>query len=52
MDANLISIIVFVGVMGLVGAIGFALRDFRPSKAEDRLEVITGKKSATPEKKA
>lgn len=50
MDANLISIIVFVGVMGLVGAIGFALRDFRPSKAEDRLEVITGKKSATPEK--
>jgi tight adherence protein B len=45
----LISLIAFAGVAALVGAIGFLLRDFRGSKAEDRLEVITGKRAAEGE---
>jgi tight adherence protein B len=46
MDLWLISVIAFVGVATLVVAIGFLMRDFQGSKAEDRLEVMTGKRSA------
>lgn len=39
----LISIAAFLGVMALVGAFAFGLREMGPSKAEDRLELVTGK---------
>ncbi len=42
----LISIAVFFGVVALVGAIGFILKDFGGTKAENRLAVITGQKAA------
>lgn len=45
MSPLLISIAAFVGVAALVGAVAFLLRDFGKSTAEDRLEVMTGKKS-------
>jgi len=45
MDPLVISITAFGGVAALVGAVAFIMRDFSPTKAEDRLEVMTGKKS-------
>jgi tight adherence protein B len=45
MSPLFISIAAFVGVAALVGAVAFLLRDFGKSTAEDRLEVMTGKKS-------
>ena len=45
MSPLLISLAAFVGVAALVGAVAFLLRDFGRSTAEDRLEVMTGKKS-------
>lgn len=51
MDPFVISIVVFVAVVGLVAAIGFAVRDFGSTKAEDRLAVMTGQKAAAAESK-
>ena len=51
MDPMLISVVAFIAVGALVGAIGFILRDFSPTKAEDRLAVITGKRSADGDSK-
>ena len=45
MDPLIISIAAFVGVVALVAAIAFLMRDFGGSSVEDRLEVMTGKKS-------
>ncbi len=41
----LISIAVFLGVATLIVAIAFLTREFNASTAEERLEVITGKKT-------
>lgn len=49
MDPLLISIIAFVGVTALVGAVAFLMRDFGSTAAEDRLEVLTGRRSADGE---
>lgn len=49
MDPLLISIVAFVGVSALVGAIAFAMKDFSATTAEERLEVLTGKKTAEGE---
>ena len=49
MEPWLISIIAFAAVALLVAAIGFVMRDLRGSKAEDRLEVMTGKRSVDGE---
>ena len=46
MDPLLISIVAFIGVAALVGAVIFVMRDFGSIKAEDRLEVLTGQRSA------
>jgi tight adherence protein B len=43
----MISIVVFVAVTGMVGAIAFALKDWGGNRAEDRLRVMAGLK--TPE---
>ncbi len=45
MTPLILSIAAFVGVAALVGAVAFMLRDFGTSAAEDRLEVMTGKKT-------
>lgn len=44
MDPTIISIAVFLGVVALVGAVAFVINN-GASKAEDRLEIITGKKA-------
>ena len=46
MDPLLISFVAFIGVAALVGAVFFVMRDFGSSRAEDRLEVLTGQRSA------
>lgn len=46
MDPLLISIAAFLGVTALIGALVFVMRDFGSSRAEDRLEVLTGQRSA------
>jgi tight adherence protein B len=46
MDPFLISIVAFVAVFALVGAVFFVMRDYGSSRAEDRLEVLTGQRSA------
>lgn len=38
---------VFLGVVALIGAVAFIMKDMGSTKAEDRLAVITGQKSAT-----
>lgn len=45
MDPILISVAAFVAVAALVGAVAYVLSDIGSTKAEDRLEVMTGKKS-------
>ena len=47
MDPFLISIAAFLGVAALVGAVAYVMRDLGSTTAEDRLEVLTGRK--TPE---
>ena len=42
----LISGAVFLGVVALVGAVSFIMRDMGASKAENRLAVMTGKKAS------
>lgn len=42
----LISGAVFLGVVALVGAVAFLMRDFGSTKAENRLAVMTGQKAA------
>ena len=46
MDPLILSLIVFVAVVAMVAAIAYAFTDVNSTKAEDRLEVFTGKKSA------
>ncbi len=48
MDPLLISVAVFVAVAALVGGIIFLLRGDSQSTAEERLDLLTGAKSSTP----
>jgi tight adherence protein B len=50
MSPMLISIVVFVAVTGMVGAVAFALKDWGSTRAEDRLQIMAGLK--TPELEA
>ena len=52
MDPLLISGIVFVSVVGLVVAVGLAIKGFGNTAVEDRLAVMTGKKSASSEEQS
>lgn len=45
-DPFLISIAAFIAVAALVGVAIFIMRDYGASSAEDRLEVLTGQRSA------
>ena len=45
MDPFLISVAAFLGVAALVGGVAFAMRDFGSTKVEDRLEIMTGKRT-------
>ncbi len=45
MDPLTISIVAFIAIAALVGAIVFVVRDFSATTAEDRLQVMTGKKT-------
>lgn len=47
MDPIMISGLVFLGVTALVVAVSFVVKDMRPTRAEDRLLVLTGNKQAT-----
>jgi len=49
MDPIMISIVAFLGVAALVGAVAFLLNDFSSTTAEERLAVMTGQKSAAGE---
>lgn len=51
MSPLIISIVVFVAVSALVGAVAVFQRDRSSIRAEDRLEVLTGAKTPTLEKK-
>lgn len=46
MDPFLISIAAFIAVAALVGVAIFVMRDFGTNSAEDRLEILTGQRSA------
>ena len=50
MTIIIISIAAFIGVVAMVGAVAFFVSDFGATKAEDRLEILTGKKSAQGDK--
>lgn len=50
MSPIVISIVAFVAVAALVGAVAFLMKDFGGNKAEDRLQVLAGLK--TPELEA
>lgn len=45
MDPMMLSIAAFVGVVALVGAVAFLMNDLGSKSAEERLEVMMGKKS-------
>lgn len=45
----LISVAAFIAVVALVGAVVFLMRDFGQTSVEDRLEVMTGRKSRESE---
>jgi len=45
----ILSLAVFVGVVALIAAIVFVMGGFEKSSAEDRLDVLTGKKQPTKE---
>ena len=45
MDPMIISIAVFVSVVAAVGAILLVMQDFTATKAEDRLDILTGQKT-------
>lgn len=45
MDPLYLSLAAFVAVAALVGAVAFVMRDFGSTTAEDRLEIMTGRKS-------
>ncbi len=45
MDPWIISVAAFLGVAALVAAVAFVMRDFGSTTAEDRLKIMTGKKS-------
>jgi len=51
METLIIPLAAFFGVVALVGAIAFLLNDIGSTKAEDRLEVLTGKKAPESENK-
>lgn len=42
MDPMLLSIVAFVAVAALVGAVAFLMKDFGSSRAEERLHALTG----------
>lgn len=52
MDPMLISVAAFVGVAALVAAVSVLSRDLRPTKVEDRLEVLAGMKPGEGETRA
>ncbi|GAB4148451.1 MAG: type II secretion system F family protein [Planctomycetaceae bacterium] len=45
MDPIVISIMAFVGIAGMVGIVLYILKDAGATAAEDRLEIMTGKKA-------
>jgi tight adherence protein B len=45
MDPILISVVVFIGVVALVGGVAFLMRDMGSTTTEDRLQIMTGKKA-------
>jgi len=47
MDNPMVMVAVFVGVFGIIAAVGMLLKELSPSAAEDRLAVLTGQKAAT-----
>ena len=49
MDPMILSIVAFVAVAALIGAIAFVMRDFGTTATEDRLEVLTGRRAADGE---
>lgn len=49
MSPLLIPLCVFIAVVALVGGVMFAVTDMRPTRAEDRLQVLTGQKTAETE---
>ncbi len=49
MDPMILSIVAFVAVAALIGAIAFVMRDFGTTATEDRLEVLTGRRAAEGE---
>lgn len=46
MSPLLISLCVFVAVVALVGGVMFLVKDMSPTRAEDRLQILTGQKSS------
>jgi tight adherence protein B len=51
MSPLLISTCVFVAVVALVGGVMVFVRDMSPTRAEDRLQILTGQKAAEIESK-
>ena len=49
LDPTIISIASFVGVFGMIGAGYFLIRDRSSNSLENRLDVLSGKKSAKAE---
>lgn len=49
MDPLMISGVAFLAVTALVVAIAFLVKDLKPTRAEDRLQILTGGKSANSE---
>ncbi len=49
LDPTIVSIAAFVGVFGMIGAGYFLIRDRSSNSLEDRLDVLSGKKSAKAE---
>lgn len=47
MNSTVIMIAAFVGVFGLIAALGVLLKEMSPTTAEDRLAVLTGQKSVS-----
>lgn len=52
MDPITLSIVAFVAVAAGIAAVGYAVSDMQPNKAEDRLQELTGNKNASEEMKS
>ena len=49
LDPVTVSIIAFVGVTGVIGAVFMLLREMSSNNVEERLDILAGKKSAKGE---